>query len=136
MPELQAIRGMAILAVIFHNVNPSGQATSFEFILQHQLFLSDRTGKIINKDFLKLTYPGRWRYDILRALDCFQYAKVKWDDRMEPAIEVLLKKRNKGQTWNVQAKHPGQVHLEMEKAGKPSRWNTLRAMRVLKYFNI
>jgi len=109
---------------------------AIEFILMHQLFLSDRTGEIINKDFLKLTYPGRWRYDILRALDYFQHAKVKWDDRMKPAIQVVLKKQNKDSTWNVQAKHPGQVHFEMEKAGKPSRWNTLRAMRVLKQFEI
>jgi len=112
------------------------KSSSIEFILLHRLFLSDRTGEIINKDFLKLTYPCRWQYDILRALDCFQYAKVTWDDRMEPAIEVLLKKQKKDQTWNVQAKHPGQIHFEMEKAGKPSRWNTLRAMRVLKHFNI
>jgi len=110
--------------------------SSIEFILMHQLFRSDKTGEIINKDFLKLTYPGRWRYDILRALDFFQHAKIKWDARMNPAIQVLQKKRNKDATWNAQAKHPGQVHFEMEKAGKPSRWNTLRAMRVLKYYEI
>ncbi|MBT8326755.1 MAG: hypothetical protein KJP21_03465 [Bacteroidia bacterium] len=107
-----------------------------EFILQHQLFLSDHTGEIIRKDFLKTPYPCRWKYDILRALDYFQFAKRKWDSRMEPAIEVLLKKRNKDLTWNVQAKHPGNVHFEMEKAVKPSRWNTLRVLRILKHFNI
>lgn len=110
--------------------------TSLEFILRHRLFLSDRTGEIINKDFLRLSYPGRWRYDILRALDYLQYAGVPRDRRMEPALKVLLKKRNRDQTWNLQAKHPGQVHFEMEKPGKPGRWNTLRALRVLKYFNL
>ena len=108
--------------------------SSIEFILIHQLFLSDRTGDIINKDFLKLTFPCRWRYDILRALDYFQYSMTDWDKRMIPAVHVLLKKRNKESTWNVQAKHPGQVHFEMERAGNPSRWNTLRALRVLKHF--
>ncbi len=107
-----------------------------EFILMHRLFLSDRTGKIIHQDFLKLPYPSRWKYDILRALDYFQYAQVNWDDRMQPAIDILLQKRNRNMTWNVQAKHPGKVHFEMEKAGKPSRWNTLRALRVLKHFDI
>jgi len=107
-----------------------------EFILVHQLFLSDRTREIINKDFLKLTYPSRWRYDILRALDYFQHSGAKWDDRMNPAINVILKKQNKDSTWNVQAKHPGQVHFEMEKAGKPSRWNTLRVLRVFNHFKI
>lgn len=102
-----------------------------EFVLLHRLFLSDRTGSIINKDFLKLSYPSRWRYDILSALDYFQYSETKWDERMEPALEVLQKKKNKNGTWNVQAKHVGQTHFDMEKAGKPSRWNTLRALRVL-----
>ena len=107
-----------------------------EFILLHQLFLSDRTGEIIRKDFLRLSYPGRWRYDILKALDYFQFANTQWDSRMSPALDVLLKKRNKNATWNVQAKHPGKVHFDMEIAGKPSRWNTLRALRVLKHFHI
>ncbi|WP_273565666.1 hypothetical protein [Maribacter halichondriae] len=111
-------------------------ASSQEFILLHQLYLSDRTGKIINKDFLKLSYPRRWRYDILSALDYFQYAGLPWDERMRPALEVLLKKQNKDGTWNVQAKHTGQTHFNMEKAGKPSRWNTLRAMRVLQHFSL
>ncbi|MBQ4819688.1 hypothetical protein [Aquimarina sp. MMG016] len=110
--------------------------SSTEFILLHRLFLSDRTGEIINKNFLKLTYPSRWRYNILRALDHFQHSKVQWDDRMNPAIQVLQKKRKKNSTWNVQSKHPGKVHFEMEKAGKPSRWNTLKALRVLKYYKI
>lgn len=109
---------------------------AIEFILRHQLYISDRTGEIINKDFLKLTYPRRWRYDILSALDYFQHAKVNWDDRMKPAIKILFKKQNKDSTWNTQAKHPGQIHFEMEKAGKPSRWNTLRALRVLKHFEM
>jgi len=112
------------------------EQSSKEFILIHQLFLSDRTGNIINKDFLRLPYPSRWRYDILKALDYFQYSSTKWDDRMKPAIEVLLKKRNKDLTWNLQAKHPGQVHFEMEKAGRPGRWNTLRVLRVLKHFGL
>jgi len=107
-----------------------------EFILLHQLFLSDRSGEIINKTFLKMPYPSRWKYDILRALDYFQYAGSKWDERMRKAVDVILHKRNKNGTWNVQAAHPGQVHFIMEKAGKPSRWNTLRAMRVLNQFEL
>ena len=114
----------------------NAKQSSIEFILIHQLFLSDKTGEIINKDFLKLTYPGRWRYDTLKGLDYFQYSGEPWDKRMKPAIEVLLKKRNKNSTWNAQAKHPGQIHFEMEQAGKASRWNTLRALRVLNHFRI
>jgi hypothetical protein len=110
--------------------------TAKEFVLLHQLNISDRTGEIINKDFLRFSYPRRWRYDILSALDYFQYSKTPWDKRMQPAIDILLKKRNQNGTWNVQAKHSGQTHFDMEKAGRASRWNTLRALRVLKFFKI
>jgi len=110
--------------------------TGIEFILIHRLFLSDRTGQIIDKNFLKLTYPCRWRYDILRAMDYFQYAEIKWDNRMTEAMTYLSKKQNKDGTWNIQAAHSGQVHFVMEKAGKPSRWNTLRMLRIKKHFGI
>ena len=114
----------------------SVKKSSIEFILLHQLFLSDRTGQIINKEFLKLTYPCRWKYDILRALDFFQYTGIGWDNRMKAALDVLMSKRNNEGSWNMQAAHPGQVHVNMEKAGKPSRWNTLRVLRVMKHFEI
>ncbi len=106
-----------------------------EFILQHRLYLSDHTGEIIDKRFLMLSYPSRWRYDILRALDYFRTAKVTYDPRMEPALEVLKRSGVHDGTWPVQAKHVGQTHFDMETTGGPSRWNTLRALRVLQYFN-
>lgn len=102
-----------------------------EFLLQHRLFRSDRTGEIIDKKFLMLSYPSRWKYDILRALEHFQACGAPYDPRLEDALEVLKQKRRKDGTWPVQAKHPGQTHFEMEKTGGPSRWNTLRSMRVL-----
>jgi hypothetical protein len=107
-----------------------------EFMLMHHLFLSDRTGEIINKNFLNFPYPPRWYYDILRALNYFRSSGAAYNKRLNPALQVLLKKRRKDNRWNQQAKHPGLEHFEMEKAGQPGRWNTLRAMRVLKYFKI
>jgi hypothetical protein len=109
-------------------------AEAREFILLHHLYRSDRTGEIIDKRMLMLSYPSRWRYDILRALDYFQCAGVDYDPRIQPALDVLLKKRRKDNRWPVQARHPGQTHFEMEKTGGPSRWNTLRSLRVLKHF--
>ncbi|MCE7994001.1 MAG: hypothetical protein HEP71_18575 [Roseivirga sp.] len=111
------------------------QRTAREFILLHQLYISDKTGSIIDRNFLKFPYPSRWKYDILRALDYFQQAELPQDKRLTPALDYLLDKQNKDGTWNLNAKHPGQLHFEMEKAGKPSRWNTLRALRVLKRFD-
>lgn len=110
------------------------QKESEEFMLQHKLFKSHRTGEVIDKKFILLSYPSRWRYDILRALDYFAAAKVPYDSRMDDAIEILLKKRRSNGTWPLQAKHPGQSHFDMEEPKKPSRWNTLRALRVMKHF--
>jgi hypothetical protein len=105
-----------------------------EFILQHRLFKSDKTGKIIKKSMTMLSYPSRWKYDILRALDYFRLADVDYDSRMEDAISILMKKRKRDKTWPLQAKHPGKTHFDMEETGRSSRWNTLRALRVLKHF--
>ncbi len=110
-------------------------ANAREFILQHYIFRSDKTGETINKRMLMLSYPARWYYDILRALDYFQATKIEYDARMGPALEILKKKRRKDGKWPVQSRHPGQTHFEMEKTGGPSRWNTLRVLRVFKHFS-
>jgi hypothetical protein len=105
------------------------------FLLQHSLFRSDRTGNIIDKKMIMLSYPSRWRYDILRSLDYFQFAGINYDPRMRDALDIVKKKRRKDNRWPVQAKHPGQTHFDMEKTGGPSRWNSLRALRVLRHFS-
>ncbi|MGB4872987.1 MAG: hypothetical protein WBP47_23265 [Candidatus Promineifilaceae bacterium] len=105
-----------------------------EFILLHRLYRSDRTGAIINPRFLMLSYPSRWFYDILRALDYFRSVGAAYDPRMQDALAVLRQKRRKDGAWPLQAKHPGQTHFDMESPGQPSRWNTLRALRVLQRF--
>jgi hypothetical protein len=109
---------------------------STEFILHHRLFKSDKTGKVIDEKITRFSYPCRWRYDVLRALDYFQEAKISYNSRMDAAIEMLLRKRTSEHKWLLQAKHSGQSHVDMEVPGKPSRWNTLRALRVLRHFEI
>ncbi len=110
------------------------EETSREFMLMHRLFKSDKTGAVIDPKMTRLSYPCRWRYDILRALDYFTKAEVKYDPRMDDALQILLEKRLSDGRWRLQGKHPGALHFEMEKVGLPSRWNTLRALRVLKKF--
>jgi hypothetical protein len=109
-------------------------AEAREFLLKHQLFRSHRTGEIIDKRMLMLSYPSRWYYDILRALDYFRGAGCAYDPRMAPALDVLKSKQRKDWKWSLQNKHTGLTHFEMEKAGGPSRWNTLRALRVLNLY--
>jgi hypothetical protein len=109
---------------------------SREFILEHKLYQSHRTGKTIDKKMLMLSYPSRWRYDILRALDYFQSAGVGFDNRISDALEVLMSKRRSDKTWPLQARHNGLIHFDMEQPGRASRWNTLRALRVLNHFDM
>lgn len=111
----------------------NAKAAAEEFLLMHRLFLSDRTGKIIQNRFLKFPYPCRWYYDILRAMDYFQLTGLKYDPRMNEAVEIIMGKRTRDGKWKLSAAYSGQVHFAMEPAGKPSRWNTLRALRVLRY---
>ncbi|QEH39670.1 hypothetical protein [Chitinophaga sp. XS-30] len=112
----------------------NAKRSSQEFILTHRLFRSDKTGEVINPNFLKLCYPPRWHYDILKAMDYFQFGKVKYDSRMEESIDIIKSKRNKEGLWKLPANYPGQTHFDMEKPGNPSRWNTLRALRVLRFY--
>ena len=112
----------------------SAEKACQEFMLQHRLFKSDRTGDIIDRRMLMLSYPSRWKYDILRALDYFRVADVDYDQRLDDGLEILIKKQRRDGYWPLQAKHPGQVHFDMETPGGPSRWNTLRALRVLAKF--
>lgn len=114
----------------------NAEKAAVEFLLLHHLYKSHRTGKTIDERFLRLSFPGRWRYDILKCLDYLCVSKVPYDQRMQPALDVLIDKRDNNGRWPLQEKHKGAVHFDMERTGKPSRWNTLRALRVLKYFNI
>jgi hypothetical protein len=105
-----------------------------EFLLLHHLYQSHRTGKTIDERMLRLSFPCRWRYDILRCLDYFQAVQVSYDPRMQNALNIIAGKQRKDGKWLVQEKHKGAVHFDMEKTGGPSRWNTLRCLRVLRHF--
>jgi len=109
------------------------QNRAVEFLLKHRLYRSDHTGEIINPQFTRLSFPPRWHYDILRALDYFQCSGVDYDPRMDDALEILAKKEKKGR-WPLQQKYPGRVYFDLETVGQPCRMNTLRALRVLKMY--
>jgi hypothetical protein len=111
------------------------QARGREFLLVHQLFRSHRTGKVINPAWTRFSFPPRWHYDILRALDHFQEAGAARDNRLSEAMEIVKKRRKKDGRWILQNRYPGKTFFEMEKLGQPSRWNTLRALRVLKWWD-
>jgi hypothetical protein len=105
-----------------------------EFLLRHKLYRFEDTGEIIYKKMTLFSFPPRWHYDVLMALDYFQECGAERDERLSDAIELLRKKRRKDGTWSLQNRHPGRTFFEMEEAGKPSRWNTLRALRVIHWW--
>lgn len=107
---------------------------ALQFLLNHQLYQSHRTGEIIDARMLRLSFPFRWRYDILRCLDYLRDAGTDYDRRMKKALDIIRSRQKKDGKWPLQEKHKGAVHFDMEKTGAPSRWNTLRALRVLNYF--
>lgn len=113
----------------------AAERRAFEFVLAHQFYRSHRTGAVINPVFMLLSHPHRWHYDVLRGLDYFQRAGAERDPRAADAIALLEAKRLKDGTWPVQHRHSGFRFFDMEKAGKPSRWNTLRALRVLRWWH-
>jgi hypothetical protein len=110
------------------------ETSALEFVLQHRLFKSDKTGRIIKSTFTMLSYPHRWYYNVLRGLEYFARMRAPLDERMQEAVELLEKRRRADGSWPVQHRYPGKVFFEMEKIGRPSRWNTLRALRVLKWW--
>jgi hypothetical protein len=106
-----------------------------EYLLERKLFRRKSTGEVVNPAWLQFSFPARWRYDVLRALDYFRSAGTAPDPRMADAIELLQSKRQAAGTWLLENTHPGKVHFALEDGdGRPSRWNTLRALRVLRWY--
>jgi hypothetical protein len=112
----------------------AAQRRGREFLLMHRLFRSDRTGEVIKPIFLRFSYPPRWHYDILRALDYFQAANAPRDPRLAEAIEIVRNTRGDDGRWTLQNSYKGKTYFQMERLGAPSRWNTLRALRVLTWW--
>jgi len=112
-----------------------------EYLLSRHLFKRLSTGEPIEHDrkggpvWTQFSYPAGWRYDILRGLDYLRKAGVTPDPRMAEAIEILASRRNADGRWRLGIIHTDEVIAEPGiTKGLPSRWNTLRAMRVLNWY--
>jgi hypothetical protein len=103
-----------------------------EFVLAHRFYRSDRTGETISERFTQLSYPWHWHYTVLRGLDHFRLTPAIDDARADDAVELLRAQRTPNGRWPLQKRIPGTLLVEMEKPGGESRWNTLRALRVLR----
>lgn len=105
-----------------------------EYLLERGLLRRKSTGAIINPEWLQFSFPTRWRYDVLRGLEYFRATGDPPDPRMNEALELVRSKQQANGRWLLENTHPGAVHFTLEEGdGRPSRWNTLRALRVLRW---
>ena len=106
-----------------------------EYLLERRMLRRLSTGEVIDPAFTQFSYPTYWHYDVLRGLDYMRAAGVEPDERMAEAIDLVTSKRDRDGRWALENPHPGGMHFPIDEGvGRPSRWNTLRAMRVLRWY--
>jgi hypothetical protein len=117
-----------------------------EYLLERRLFRRRSTGEVIERDrkggaaWTRFAFPTWWHYDVLRGLEYLRRADVAPDERMAEAIDLVESKRDGNGRWPLETRHPGQMPVEIDEGeGRSplgaSRWNTLRALRVLDWYS-
>jgi len=112
------------------------------YLLERRLFKRRSTGEVIGRDrksgadWTRFTFPTWWHYDVLRGLEYLRRAGVRPDERAAEAIDLVESKRGEDGRWRLDAQYPGAMPVNLgEIVGMPSRWITLRALRVLDWYN-
>jgi hypothetical protein len=112
-----------------------------EYLLERRLFRRRSTGEVIERDrkggasWTRFAFPTWWHYDVLRGLEYLRSAGATPDERVAEAIELVASKRDSDGRWPLETRYPGVMPIEMDEGeGRPSRWNTLRALRVLRWY--
>jgi hypothetical protein len=128
-------------------VGPSPEVTEArfrgqEYLLERRLLRRRSTGEAIERDrkgggdWTRFAFPTWWHYDVLRGLEYLRRARVVPDDRVAEAIDLVVSKRDSDGLWLLEVQYPGEMPIEIDESeGRPSRWNTLRALRVLNWYS-
>ncbi len=113
-----------------------------DYLLERRLFHRRSTGEAIERDrkgggaWTRFAFPTWWHYDVLRGLEYVRRTGVTPDERVSEAIDLVESKRGKDGRWQLDVRYPGNMPIEMDESeGKPSRWITLRALRVLDWYS-
>ncbi len=113
-----------------------------EYFLDRRLFRRRSTGEVIERDrkggadWTRFSFPAWWHYDVLRGLDYLRRAGATPDERVAEAIKLVESKRDADGRWSLENQYPGSMAVEVDEGqGRPSRWNTLRALRVLDWYS-
>ena len=105
-----------------------------EYLLERRLFRRRSTGEVVDDAWTRFAFPTWWHYDVLRGLEYLRCAGIAPDGRVSEAILLVVSKRSGDGRWPLDSRHPGRMPVEMDEGeGRPSRWNTLRALRVLRW---
>lgn len=105
------------------------------YLLDRRMFRSLRTGEVIDERWLRFCFPTFWHYDVLRGLDYLRNTEIKPDSRVREAIKIVVQRRHQNGRWPLNLLHRERIPLDMETdVGSASRWNTLRALRVLRWY--
>jgi hypothetical protein len=113
-----------------------------EYLLERRLFRRRSTGEVIERDrkggavWTRFAFPTWWHYDVLRGLEYLRRARVAPDHRVAEAIELVESRRDGSGRWPLETRYPGRMPVEIDEGeGRPSRWNTLRALRVSDWYS-
>ncbi len=112
-----------------HEARLGGEA----YLLERGLLRRRSTGEVVDEDYLRLAFPPRWHYDVLRALEHFRAVGATPDERMREAIGVVRGKRRDDGTWPLDVRWGGDARIDHGAVGEPNRWITLQALRVLRW---
>jgi len=112
------------------------------YLLARRLFRRLSTGEAIRRDrkggseWTSFAFPTWWHYDVLRGLEYLRSGGVAPEERVAEAIDLVASKRDDDGRWALETSHPGAMPVDWEEGvGLPSRWNTLRALRVLRWYS-
>lgn len=106
-----------------------------DYLLERRLFRRLSNGEVINAAWTRFAFPTWWHYDVLRGLEYLRRAGVAPDERVAEAVELVVSKRGGDGRWPLETRHPDVMPVETDEGeGRPSRWNTLRALRVLDWY--
>lgn len=107
-----------------------------EYLLERKMFRRRSNGEIIDRKWTRFAFPTLWHYDILRGLEYLRSARLEPDERVIEAIGVVKTRRHQNGRWPMNHLHTERLNFPLEtETGRASRWNTLRAMRVLRWFD-
>jgi hypothetical protein len=113
-----------------------------EYLLERRLCRRRSTGEVIERDrkggavWTRFAFPTWWHYDVLRGLEYLRRAGGAPDQRLAEAIDLVASKRDDDGRWPLETQYPGKMPVETDETeGRPSRWNTLRALRVLDWYS-